>query len=90
MTRSMTISIHAPRAGGDVAQSERCWTGRSISIHAPRAGGDARAPGSPAAYRYFNPRPPCGGRPSLSVFELQEVEISIHAPRAGGDAAKKQ
>ena len=34
--------------------------------------------------RYFNPRPPCGGRPVRRV-SLRWKKISIHAPRAGGD-----
>ena len=35
-----TISIHAPRAGGDVEGIDRRVTRVEISIHAPRAGGD--------------------------------------------------
>ena len=57
------ISIHAPRVGGD---SISCLTIHElvISIHAPRVGGDLRfvRPVVPYGF-YFNPRPPCGGRP---------------------------
>ena len=34
---------------------------------------------------YFNPRPPCGGRPVVLLCQLNRAIISIHAPRAGGD-----
>ena len=36
---AVTISIHAPREGGDNAQYVLQWR-RNISIHAPREGGD--------------------------------------------------
>ena len=35
--------------------------------------------------RYFNPRPPCGGRLRGKPNSDHLAEISIHAPRAGGD-----
>ena len=37
---SITVSIHAPRAGGDEASMCRKLTLLFVSIHAPRAGGD--------------------------------------------------
>ena len=40
---------------------------RRISIHAPRAGCDKRAFMSVCAIGYFNPRTPCGVRPSSSI-----------------------
>ena len=36
----MTISIHAPRAGGDEKALIDLTVQQAISIHAPRAGGD--------------------------------------------------
>ena len=61
--RNSNISIHAPRVGGD-PQPRRLRQGAGISIHAPRVGGD-RLRGSPSvSVQHFNPRPPCGGRPS--------------------------
>ena len=36
----MSISIHAPRAGGDYGAREGFFENQNISIHAPRAGGD--------------------------------------------------
>ena len=56
------ISIHAPRVGGDQCLRFRRYL-VCISIHAPRVGGDPSWPISRSAPRYFNPRPPCGGRP---------------------------
>ena len=35
-----------------------------ISIHVPRVGDDRGLPVSITCRSYFNPRPPCGGRPS--------------------------
>ena len=62
LRRCSHISIHAPRAGGDLASSP--WTyHKIISIHAPRAGGDRSGPRSHPRSGHFNPRPPCGGRP---------------------------
>ena len=60
--KNRKISIHAPRAGGDL----HCLQVRAaieISIHAPRAGGDGRKKAETEREYNFNPRPPCGGRP---------------------------
>ena len=35
--------------------------------------------------KYFNPRPPRGGRPGYQYEDLRLDVISIHAPREGGD-----
>ena len=79
------ISIHAPRAGGDVPPLSFPSVA-VISIHAPRAGGDATEYTYQAhIYSNFNPRPPCGGRLVCRPFVYWYREISIHAPRAGGD-----
>ena len=56
-----------------------------ISIHAPRVGGDRSAPARRWRRRYFNPRPPCGGRRLFQRGERLLDKISIHAPRVGGD-----
>ena len=55
------ISIHAPREGGDVFYRPAVPF-RDISIHAPREGGDLWAVVRATLARYFNPRPPRGGR----------------------------
>ena len=41
--------------------------GMNISTHAPRAGSDRLACWGLAAAGYFNPRSPCGERPSLRM-----------------------
>ena len=56
-----SISIHAPREGGDPLFPGRC-PGRYISIHAPREGGDSEGYRNRHRRHNFNPRPPRGGR----------------------------
>ena len=57
-----------------------------ISIHAPREGGDVWTIWKQRLRRYFNPRPPRGGRLSQGCrLERCYRSISIHAPREGGD-----
>ena len=56
-----TVSIHAPRAGGDGFMITTDNTGL-VSIHAPRAGGDALGDARCRNVGSFNPRPPRGGR----------------------------
>ena len=80
-----TISIHAPREGGDKSALGGHLLIRYISIHAPREGGDRRDHLHGDGTRDFNPRPPRGGRLCSSVCCLPRRNISIHAPREGGD-----
>ena len=80
----MSISIHAPREGGD----SRMYTlsaASKISIHAPREGGDGGINYPPPYKEDFNPRPPRGGRRFVRIVSLSLPIISIHAPREGGD-----
>ena len=80
------ISIHAPREGGDRGSGLIQAFLILISIHAPREGGDPEPKSSLPFSRYFNPRPPRGGRPDCIADVLADTtEISIHAPREGGD-----
>ena len=79
------ISIHAPRVGGDLEVGFKVDS-LHISIHAPRVGGDHPCAWCSPPYRYFNPRPPCGGRHTSVGEVLLRFEISIHAPRVGGDS----
>ena len=80
-----SISIHAPREGGDPAfhpcQAPHC----TISIHAPREGGDPFDIYRFSCYMHFNPRPPRGGRLFIVGHLVAQLDISIHAPREGGD-----
>ena len=60
---------------------------KMVSIHAPRVGGDGLLCSLPIGRHSFNPRPPRGGRPILSVNHLPIFQVSIHAPRVGGDGS---
>ena len=56
----MSISIHAPRAGGDYY--EVTYNGdKNISIHAPRAGGDVSGSRSLCRLKAFQSTPPVRG-----------------------------
>ena len=57
-----------------------------ISIHALREEGDGRRPRPCARHRYFNPRPPRGGRLLSKSSPNFCSKISIHALREEGDA----
>ena len=54
-----------------------------VSIHAPRVGGDTTHPGSGAGICGFNPRPPRGGRPSVSRLPARD-EVFQSTPPAWG------
>ena len=81
-----TISIHAPRKGGDFWPA---WVSGSICDFNPRPlrGGrrNARQCAMVAVIVDFNPRPPRGGRQLLQTPVVIHLRISIHAPREGGD-----
>ena len=79
-----TISIHAPREGGDKSALGGHLLIRYISIHAPREGGDRRDHLHGDGTRDFNPRPPRGGDSCHGQLD-RPIAISIHAPREGGD-----
>ena len=56
-----------------------------ISIHVPRVEDDDGRPSKTQLEMYFNPRPPCGGRLKLMVFQIVFSDISIHVPRVEDD-----
>ena len=62
-----TISIHALREEGDVAQAA-LENPIFISIHALREEGDTVASGRPEHCTDFYPRPPRGGRPYREIY----------------------
>ena len=68
------ISIHAPRVGSDDC-TRNCYHGLCISIHAPRVGSDWLRTTQKARRKYFNPRSPCGERPSAPSFVLRRILI---------------
>ena len=55
-----------------------------ISIHGPRVGADRPHTRGPWRKSYFNPRPPCGGRPKKDAVLRKTLNISIHGPPCGG------
>ena len=79
------ISIHAPRAGGDASAAKSAKSTTQFQSTPPVRGATASEKRFTSARRYFNPRPPCGGRLQLGVEARDGADISIHAPRAGGD-----
>ena len=55
-----------------------------ISIHAPRVGGDTGTCSFRSSTRYFNPRPPCGGRPSAGGCTTFSARNFNPRPPCGG------
>ena len=88
--RHRRISTHAPLAGRDRHKDGRCGV-VPISTHAPLAGRDARRWRRQLPSLHFNPRAPCGARPSPCSRSGDITEkISTHAPLAGRDSKSVQ
>ncbi len=83
-TATKKISIHVPRVGND-AINLRQLTQVQISIHVPRVGNDDFAFAFCFLLTNFNPRSPCGERPSRTALKPSPLFISIHVPRVGND-----
>ena len=82
------ISIHALRGEGDPAPSLTS-TAASTFQSTPSVGRATTPRSVPrSGSRYFNPRPPWGGRLKETISKLHEAQISIHALRGEGDAFK--
>ena len=58
----------------------------SISIHVPRVEDDTDKICVADNCIDFNPRPPCGGRPTPKSDKVSEYLISIHVPRVEDDS----
>ncbi len=56
-----------------------------ISIHVPRVGNDISQLTRASVLENFNPRSPCGERPSIPKSFTVLLSISIHVPRVGND-----
>ena len=82
-----TISIHAPREGGDTGRIFHSPGDLCISIHAPREGGDRRI-GLADPPRYISIHAPREGGDGTAKESIAANEISIHAPREGGDCQR--
>ena len=63
------ISIHAPLAGRDT-ETAGLTDKQAISIHAPLAGRDAGSAPPGCWGFHFNPRAPCGARPSRTGLQI--------------------
>ena len=61
-TFSVSISIHAPRAGSDPVFWFSSYPSSLFQSTLPVRGATADSGRSPSAPRYFNPRSPCGER----------------------------
>ena len=82
-----SISIHAPREGGDTVDDIRKAVRALFQSTPPARGATREAVFLRVALRHFNPRPPRGGRRHIAFNAAHVVGISIHAPREGGDSA---
>ena len=58
------VSTHAPLAGRDERHHMVDIKGDAVSTHAPLAGRDTKLPDQNQNQKGFNPRAPCGARPS--------------------------
>ncbi len=80
------ISIHAPHAGCDDPPTQRAsGTCRFQSTH-PMRGATIPLRNVSDVFKNFNPRTPCGVRPTRSTYQNRQAGISIHAPHAGCDS----
>ena len=78
----LRISIHAPREGGDFF-SQFILIILMISIHAPREGGDSPKVNKASWTKYFNPRPPRGGRPGYVRRDVKRAIFQSTPPARG-------
>ena len=63
----LSISIHAPREGGDTKEKEAYQQKQDISIHAPREGGDQTVSTLIKAETGFQSTPPARGATHIFV-----------------------
>ena len=61
---------------------------KEISIHVPRVEDDYNKLYGREKTKYFNPRPPCGGRPRCYEKRKKREKISIHVPRVEDDHSR--
>ena len=82
--RARQISIHAPLAGRDSSSSSASPPCSPFQSTRPLRGA-TKPSATVSTSLYFNPRAPCGARPSGPLPCPQSEAISIHAPLAGRD-----
>ena len=78
-----TISIHVPLAGHDIRQSRIEPVVFFISIHVPLAGHDRNSCLAPRPANNFNPRAPCGARPSGGGDSRRQIVFQSTCPLRG-------
>ena len=83
--RARQISIHAPLAGRDSSSSSASPPCSPFQSTRPLRGA-TKPSATVSTSLYFNPRAPCGARPSGPLPCPQSEAISIHAPLAGRDS----
>ena len=76
------ISIHVLRVEDD-AKGQRQRGLRQISIHVLRVEDDSGSAARSSSASYFNPRPPCGGRPWLSCVDVGVAYFNPRPPCGG-------
>ena len=84
-----TISIHAPREGGDNGDWDVFWGQFFISIHAPREGGDIIGLIDLTYTQEFQSTPPARGA-TTQRFTPQDVERFQSTPPARGATLSRQ
>ena len=83
---TVSISIHAPRVGCDHCVCDGRHDHHKFQSTHPVWGATSRSCPLPPPLSNFNPRTPCGVRPSHSPLSFPHRLISIHAPRVGCDS----
>ena len=83
---SESISIHAPRAGGD-SDGRPAPVSSGYFNPRPPCGGRRQLVLAATSTSDFNPRPRAGGDFGMAGGNGLNQAISIHAPRAGGDGS---
>ena len=87
---TLNISIHAPLAGSDLGSCGSALEVDLISIHAPLAGSDPCPPAKDTGANDFNPRSPCGERPTAPVSALDTSGFQSTLPLRGATALSQR
>ena len=82
----VVISIHAPRAGGDMSGPLALWGYQKFQSTPPVRGATRTFRQYLSRCPRFQSTPPVRGATCVAGGDSERRPISIHAPRAGGDA----
>ena len=80
-----SISIHAPHAGCDQNCGKSSSGKKRFQSTHPMRGATIIEQRKTELFCHFNPRTPCGVRPTRTINPTPYADISIHAPHAGCD-----